>query len=57
MILKNLLQKKEAKHTLSGYSLITCCLFNESKTNGVIAEEKLYGNVLQRLERSGNKNN
>ena len=32
MILKNLLQKKKAKHKPSGYSWITCCSFNEPKS-------------------------
>ena len=31
MILKNLLQKKKAKHKPSGYSWITFCSFDESK--------------------------
>ena len=31
MILKNLLQKKKAKHTPSGYSWFTCCSFDISK--------------------------
>ena len=31
MILKNLLQKKKAEHTPSGYSWIKCCSFDKLK--------------------------
>ena len=31
MTLKNLLLKKKAEHTQSGYSRITCCSFDTSK--------------------------
>ena len=40
MIQKNLLQKKKAQHTPSGYSLVTCCSFDKSKNERNFSEEK-----------------
>ena len=37
MILKNLIQKKKAKHKPAGYSLVTSCSFDKSKN-----ERKYY---------------
>ena len=34
MILKNLLQKKKAEHTPSGYSWFACCSFDKLKNKG-----------------------
>ena len=49
--------EKKAKHKPSGYSRVTYCSFDKSKTEWNHYRGKDYENILQRFKRSSNENN
>ena len=56
-ILKNLIQKRKLSiNPLVTRELHAAHLINR-KLNGIIIEERLYGNIFQRFKRSSNENN